>query len=109
MLTFLITCGSICDGIKNPPINIEGRKNNWAHKTVARVFAEATPISTPSPVLANSVSMNTNKNLTQLRGSGASKNIDPVETIMTDTTIICSIIVRGGIITIDEAGTPLTL
>ena len=50
-----------------------------------------------------------NKKLAQLSGSGAPKNIKAVETIMIDTTTMCKIMVRGGIITIDEAGTPLTL
>ncbi len=76
---------------------------------VARVLEDATPIKTPSPVEAKRVRMNTNKKFIQFRGNGASKKIGAVKITMADTTTICKIMFRGGIITIDEAGTPLTL
>lgn len=76
---------------------------------VARELDDTTPISTPSPVHAKAVSKKINIKAPHLSGKGALKNKDAVGIMTIAITIICSIVVNGGIITIEFAGTPLIL
>ena len=76
---------------------------------VARLLDDAEPISTPSPVHVKTVSKEINIKMPHLSGKGAPKNKDAVGTITIDIIIICIIVVNGGIVTIELAGTPLTL
>ncbi|GAH40088.1 unnamed protein product [marine sediment metagenome] len=76
---------------------------------VSRELDDTTPISTPSPVNVKAVSKKTNIKAPHLSGKGTLKNKDAVGIITIDITIICSIVVNEGIITIEVAGTPLIL
>ena len=101
--------GSRLSGIISPPSSIEGRKISCDQSTVAREFADTTPINAPSAPKVNTVRSAISTKAPQFTGSAPPNSGAAVTTIRVEAMSVWSIVVSAGMLRIDKAGTPLIL
>ena len=77
--------------------------------TVAREFADTTPINAPSAPNVKTVRSAIKMKAAQLVGRTPPKSGAAVTTIRVEAMRVWSIVVRAGMLRIDKAGTPLIL
>ncbi len=82
---------------------------DWLNKTIAREFGETTPISIPRLAIVNADTMRIKLKYPQFTGTPALKTGPAVAVIRIETIMICTKLLKIGIVMIERAGTPLIL